>query len=187
LRASAPLESSPPQANAAQPASPQYALQKPTIRPAPTLTAPPEESGNPYQSPATDGWSELHSRRATRIPRHGCLTAWLILIIIVSTILAIVCLFQSFMVVQQVARLPAWFPAVMLFALALNLAAVACAVALLRWKKWGFYGYLIIKIIDIALGTLLGNPSAVMGVIGVVILLGLLHMGGSNKAWYNLD
>ncbi len=148
---------------------------------------PVEESGNPYQSPATDAWSELRSRRTLQPARHGCLTAWLVLIIIVSTIFAIVCLFRSFMLIQQPAGLPVWFIPVMLVAFLLNAAAIACAVALFRWKRWGFYGYAIVKAIDITLGMLLGNPSAVLGVIGIVILFGLLHMGGPNKAWYNLD
>ena len=128
----------------------------------------------------------MRGRRTTQA-RHGCLTAWLILIIIVSTILAIVCLFQSFTAARHDIRVPDWFIPLMVIAFLLNVAAIACCVALFRWKKWGFYGYVAVKAIDIVLGMLLGNPSAVFGVVGIVILLGLLHMGGTNKAWYNLE
>jgi hypothetical protein len=186
LQSSVPQEPSPREVELQQPASPQYAFQKPAPRPAPMPAAAVEDSGNPYQSPATDAWSELRDRRTPQA-RHGCLTAWLILIIIVSTILAIVCLFQSFMAVQHHARVPGWFIPLMLIAFLLNVAAIVCAVALFRWRKWGFYGYLAVKAIDIVLGMLFGNPSALFGIIGVVILLGLLHMGGSNKAWHNLE
>jgi hypothetical protein len=160
---------------------------QPPRPPAPMPVAPVEETGNPYQSPATDSWSELRSRRMSQPARHGCLTAWLILMIVVNTLGAIVCLFRSFLAAQHHIEVPGWFIAVMLAAVLLNLACIVCAVALFRWKKWGFYGYLILKVIDIVGGMLLGNPSAAAGVLGIVILLGLLHMGGVNKAWHNLD
>jgi hypothetical protein len=146
-----------------------------------------EETGNPYQSPARDAWSELRDRRTPQAARHGCLTAWLILIIIANTLGAIICLVLPFTVADLHTRLSAWFLPVMLIAFLLSVAAIVCAVALFRWKRWGFYGYAIVKAVDIVLGALLGNPSALFGVVGIIILLGLLHMGGSNKAWYNLD
>ncbi len=149
--------------------------------------APVEETGNPYQSPAAEAWSELRGRRTPQAARHGCLTAWLILIIIFSTLGAIARLFITFTATWHRVWAPDWFIPAMLITFLLNVAAVACAVALFRWKKWGFYGYVIVKAIDIIIGLLLGSPSAAFGVLGVVILFGLLHMGGPNKAWHNLE
>jgi hypothetical protein len=146
-----------------------------------------EETGNPYQSPATDAWSELRGRRTPQAARHGCLTAWLILLIVVNSLGAIVCVIQSYRMTSFYPATTFWYLPVMLAALLLNVLGLVCAVALLRWKKWGFYGYLILKVIDIVGGLLLGNALAPLGVVGVAILLGLLHMGGPNKAWYNLE
>ena len=60
----------------------QSSSQPPPPRPAPLPAATLEDTGNPYQSPATDTRSELRGRRTPQATRHGLLTAWLILIII---------------------------------------------------------------------------------------------------------
>jgi hypothetical protein len=65
---------------------------------------------------------------------------------------------------------------------------IACAIALLRWKKWGFYGMVgtaaIALIINIAAG--LGVGRSLVGLIGIGILYWVLNMGGEKKAWPRL-
>jgi hypothetical protein len=165
----------------------QQASFQPPPRPAPLPAATVEESGNPYQSPATDTWSESRGRRMPQAKRHGLLTAWLILMIIVNALGAIVCLLRSVWWARLITHTVNWFLPLMLVATLINVGGLVCAIALLRWKKWGFYGYLVLKVIDIVGGVLLGNVSAAFGVIGIAILFGLLHIGGPDKAWYNLE
>ena len=149
--------------------------------------APVEETGNPYQSPAAEAWSDLRVRRTPRIARHGCLTAWLVLMIIGNSLGAVICAVQSYQTTSHHAIVFSRYFPLMLLAVVLNVAGLVCAVALLRWKKWGFYGYLILKVVDVGGGLLLGNTIAPAGLIAVVILFGLLHVGGPNKAWNNLE
>ena len=149
--------------------------------------APVEESGNPYQSPAAEAWSDWRGRRTPRIARHGCLTAWLVLMIIGNSLGAVICAVQSYQTTPHYAAMPSWYFPLMLLVIVLNVVRLVCAVALLRWKKWGFYGYLILKVVDVGGRLLLGNKMAIMGLLAVVILFGLLHLGGPNKAWYNLE
>ena len=51
----------------------------------------------------------------------------------------------------------------MLIAALLNVGCLVCAIALFRWKKWGFYGYLVLTMIHIMYGLLRGNAWAALG------------------------
>lgn len=68
------------------------------------------------------------------------------------------------------------------------IANVAFAVALFRWQKWGFYGFIatsaIALITNLSLG--LGIGQSLFGLIGIALLYWVLNMGGSNKAWPHL-
>ncbi|MDD3641904.1 MAG: hypothetical protein PHQ19_00345 [Candidatus Krumholzibacteria bacterium] len=72
--------------------------------------------------------------------RHGCLTAWLILMIVANSLSALVYLFAKNLIMDAAPGAPGWtFP---VYA-ALGIVNVVCAVALARWKKWGFYGFVV--------------------------------------------
>ena len=66
---------------------------------------------------------------------------------------------------------------------------IVCAIALFRWKKWGFWGFVgsasIICVVNLSIG--LGIGSALVGLIGVVILAGVLYIGKERKAWPQLE
>ena len=68
------------------------------------------------------------------------------------------------------------------------LANIACAVALLRFMKWGFYGFVVTAVIalfvNLAIG--LGVGQVAFGLVGVAILYGVLNIGGPEKAWPRL-
>jgi hypothetical protein len=72
---------------------------------------------------------------------------------------------------------------------AAGLVNVLCAVALLRWKKWGFWGFVAsavaIFIVNLSIG--LGPSSVLGGAVGVAVLYGVLQIGKENKGWPQLE
>ena len=119
--------------------------------------------------------------------RHGCLTAYLVLAIIANSVTALLYLLGS----QAVKRgspqpIPDWaFPAL----IGVCLFNLVCAIALFRWKKWGFWGLVasaaVALGVNIAIG--LGPLAAIGGIIAVLLLYGVLQIGKENKGWSQLE
>jgi hypothetical protein len=104
--------------------------------------------------------------------RHGCVTAWLILMLILNSLIAIVYIFKSGKLAQTV-------PSNALIALVImGIINVICAVMLLRWKKIGFYGFAITAVITIFINLHIGiSPiRASLGFAGFLILYGILQI-----------
>ncbi|BAZ15426.1 hypothetical protein NIES4071_72980 [Calothrix sp. NIES-4071] len=126
--------------------------------------------------------------------RHGCLTAWLIFAIISNSLGALANLyisanfnnFSSVFAQQNISNISSGS----LIGLAvLSIFNIVCAVALLRWKKWGFYGLLATSVVAFILNLSFGINlvQSLLGFVGIAILYGVLNMGGENKAWHQLD
>jgi hypothetical protein len=118
--------------------------------------------------------------------RHGCLTAWLILMIIANSLTALMYLFGSQAVRQQFPNAPHWaFPVLTI----LGLVNLACAIALFRWKKWGFFGFVGTSLVAFAINMIVGVSiiQALFGLLGFAILFGVLHLGKENKGWPQLE
>jgi len=129
----------------------------------------------------------LENSMTTGKSRHGCLTAWLILIIVASSLTAFFYLSFSAMVAES---LPPGTPAWVLFLLPVSsVLNVVFAIALFRWQKWGFWGYLalsiVIAVMNLSLGV--GVGTTIFGLFGVVLLYGVLHIGEENKGWPQLE
>ena len=64
-----------------------------------------------------------------------------------------------------------------------------CAIMLFKWKKWAFWGFCASAVVVIAvnLSAGIGIAASLGGLIGVAILYGVLHIGGDNKGWPQLD
>lgn len=120
--------------------------------------------------------------------RHGCVTAWLIFMIIANAAFAAIYLFAGDMVAENI---PGGISNLMLFLLGLLAAAnVVFAVLLLKWKRIGFYGFLATSVITIAvnLSIGLGVGQSIAGIIGVIILYGILQIKkDSVTAWDNME
>ena len=119
--------------------------------------------------------------------RHGCVTAWLIIMIILNSFIAIMYLLFGHVIAQNLPH-DVSTPLIMLLGLA-GLGNVVFAVMLLKWKKLGFYGFvvssLIIFIINLSIG--LGILQSLLGLIGIAVLYGVLQIkGGDRAAWNNL-
>lgn len=116
--------------------------------------------------------------------RHGCVTAWLAMMIIFNALLAVVYLFGGDFVAKNFAG---GISKTMLTALALiGIANVGFSVVLFQWKKWGFFGFVATSIaalvINLSIG--LGIAQSVGGLIGVAVLFGILQIKqGTVSAW----
>ena len=118
--------------------------------------------------------------------RHGCLTAWLIMMIITNAACALMYSIGSAAIKTTYPDAPGWtFPVLIVFSL-LNL---AYAIAIFKWKKWGFWGFcvssLVVLGVNLTIG--LGLLQSLGGLVGVAIFYGVLHIGKENKGWPQLD
>jgi hypothetical protein len=118
--------------------------------------------------------------------RHGCLTAYLVFMIVANAAVTAVYTVNGDAIRQQVPQMPSWaLPVLSVFGV-INL---VCSVGLWKFKLWGFFGFVVSAIVvaGINVGIGLGIGSAMGGLIGVAILYGVLHIGSDNKGWPQLD
>ena len=118
--------------------------------------------------------------------RHGCLTAWLVLVIVVNSLTALLYVFFSRAIAAGLPGSQGWAIPVLAILAAAN---VAFAIALFRWQKWGFYGFLATTAVGFVINLVLGLNvlQALFGLVGVAILYGVLHIGYENKGWPQLE
>ena len=120
--------------------------------------------------------------------RHGCVTAWLVLMIVGNSITAIIYLFASEMIIDY---LPSDVSTPMIILLGiLGIANIVFSVMLFQWKKLGFWGFIVTSIgsliINLSIG--LGIGQSLFGLIGIAIFYGILQIKKDNvPAWDNLD
>lgn len=120
--------------------------------------------------------------------RHGCVTAWLILMIIANSFTAITYLFASDMITRA---LPGDASQGLIILLGIvGVANVMFSILLFQWNKWGFWGFCITSVIAlfINLSMGLGIGQSVMGLIGIGILYGVFQIKKNDvSAWDNLN
>jgi len=118
--------------------------------------------------------------------RHGCLTAYLVLAIIANSATALIYLFGAAALKRSAPNMPDWAFPVLIVLVLFNL---ACAIALLHWKKWGFWGLVGSAVVTLGVNLTIGVglSSAIVGLLGVLLLYGVLHLGKDNKGWPQLD
>jgi hypothetical protein len=115
--------------------------------------------------------------------RHGCLTTWLILIIIAA--IAIIIIYATSAGTLTQADMPGWAIPVLII---LGIFEIICAIALFMWKKWGFWGFCALAIIACIVNLMLGlGVYSFSGLISIAILYGVLQIGGDNKGWPQLE
>jgi ABC-type multidrug transport system permease subunit len=120
--------------------------------------------------------------------RHGCVTAWLVLMIFANSLTAVIYLFASDMIIKN---LPGNVSTPMLILLGIiGIGNIVFSVLLFQWKKVGFWGFLLTSIasliINLSIG--LGIGQSVIGLVGIAILYGVLQIKKDNvSAWDNLE
>ena len=101
---------------------------------------------------------------------------YLVLVIIANSATALLYLFGAEAIKRSTPNIPDWAFPVLIVLVLFNL---VCAVALFRWKKWGFWGLVasavVVLGVNLAIG--LGVSSAIVGLLGVLLLYGVLHIG----------
>ena len=114
--------------------------------------------------------------------RHGCLTAWLILMMIMNPLVILLYLAGG----SVYSYLPGWYIPVMVVMAIVN---VTGAVLLFKWKKIGFWLFCATTVVGffINLSAGLGILPSLQGLIGLPILFGVLNIGGINKGWPQLE
>jgi hypothetical protein len=118
--------------------------------------------------------------------RHGCLTAWLVVIIVANSATTLTYLLASDAIRQTLPNIPEWaFPVLIVFSL-FNL---VCAAALFKWKKWGFWGFCVSSVVALGVNLSVGFGifTALSGLIGIVLLYAVLQIGKENKGWPQLE
>ena len=117
--------------------------------------------------------------------RHGCLTAYLIIMMIANSGTALMYIVGADFVLSAMPDAPGWSMPVLAIMGAVNL---VCAIALWMWKKWGFYGFCVSAALTLVINLIIGvNPAqAVGGMSGIVILYFVLQTGDP-KAWTLLE
>lgn len=120
--------------------------------------------------------------------RHGCVTAWLILMIVLNSITALVYLVAG----ESISRnFPQGISNSLLMLLAfIGILNTVFAILLFRWKRWAFWGFaftsLITFTINLSIG--IGLGQSILGFAGVAILFGIMQIERNGvSAWKNLE
>lgn len=120
--------------------------------------------------------------------RHGCVTAWLVFAIIANSISALIYIFSSNLITDNL-PVKVSTPMIVLMGI-MSVANTVFAIMLLKWKKIGFYGAAITSIfaliINLSIG--LGIGQSFLGLLGIVVLYAILQIKKDNvSAWDNLE
>jgi hypothetical protein len=154
------------------------------------LPEPPKESGAVAHAghPDNDALTQKEPKErqmSEQKQRHGCLTALLVLMIVANSAIALVYLIGGSATKEFLPGMPLWVLVVLGMGCIFNL---VCAIALLQWKKWGFWGFVASSIVALCLYLSLGlGPLSLLGLLGLAVLYGVLHIGKENKGWPQLD
>ncbi len=119
--------------------------------------------------------------------RHGCLSAFLIFLLAGNAAAAFTYLFFSEYVRGTLPQSPAWTVPVLGL---LSICNCVFAAALFFMKKWGFLGFVFSSIAALMINLVwldIGFWRSLSGLIGVVVLYGVLHIGKENQGWRQLE
>ncbi len=120
--------------------------------------------------------------------RHGCVTAWLILMIIANSFTAILYLFAGDTVSQN---FPGGISNTMMILLGIiGIGNIIFSVLLFKWKKIGFWGFIFSSIVALAINLNIGISigQSLFGLAGIAVLYGVLQIKKDTvTAWDNLD
>jgi hypothetical protein len=145
-----------------------------------------DQSNFPQQPPQPPPYNQFPQNEEKQ--RHGCVTAWLILMIIGNSIGALMYLFGSEMIMRA---MPYGVSSSLIYLLAfVSVMNVVFAVLLFQWKRWGFYGFIGSAIAAFIINTSIGLPvgSSLLGLVGIGVLFAILQIKQNGvSAWDNMD
>ena len=133
--------------------------------------------GSPEPLPAGPEVSQAKSR-------PGCATAYLVFLVILNVVLGLSYLAWGTGVGGTMPNVPGWFLVGLILPCILNL---WFAVALLTWRKWGFYGFVAMGVGVFLIKLVAGMPLPFAALVGPVILYLVLQIGGERSTWKQLE
>jgi hypothetical protein len=120
--------------------------------------------------------------------RHGCVTAWLVLIIVLNSVVAFLYLLRGSWIAEH---LPGGISTGMITLLGLLcILNIVFAVMLFQWKKWGFWGVIVTDVIAFIINLSIGLSivQSALGLLGIGVLYAILQIKqGSKSAWENME
>ena len=132
-------------------------------------------------------WWERSRRRHEEGARSrpGLVTAWLLLVVAINTVFAVGYLGASIRAGETPLHVPPWFFLCMALGSAAN---VVSAVALLKWRRWGFYVICANALAGLILNLTAGVPVVfcLAGLLGLGILYAVLQLGKPKSVWSQL-
>ena len=115
------------------------------------------------------------------VKRGGCLTAFLILMLVANSLTSLLYLLFSGIIRQASPNIPGWVTIILGIFGAINF---LLSLAIWKWKKWGLYGFgastVIVFIINLSIGTPILN--SLFGLLGIIILAFLVK-----PLWNNFE
>ena len=120
--------------------------------------------------------------------RHGCLTAFLVVGLIGNALAALGNIAGGDAIRETLpADAPSWGLPLLALAGVFN---IVCIVALWKWKKWGFLGFVASSVVALMVNLMMGMGlvASVMGLFGIAVLYGVLQIGDEKtKGWNQLE
>jgi len=112
--------------------------------------------------------------------RHGCLTVYLWFMVVVNSVVALIYLIEGREIENRIPFCPGWAIPVLTICGILN---VVFAIALLRWRRWGFVGFIATALLTFAVNASIRVSffQALLGLFGVAILYGVLQIGDKEE------
>ena len=117
--------------------------------------------------------------------RHGCVTAWLVLMLIGSSSTCLLYFFEDY----RMEKLLKISSIAVGFIIIIGIFNVVFSIMLLSWKKAGFYGFTVTTIILFITNICikLSLIPTVLSLFGIGLLYGILQIKkGGRSAWYYL-
>jgi mannose/fructose/N-acetylgalactosamine-specific phosphotransferase system component IIC len=122
----------------------------------------------------------IESAQSRQLKRGGCLTAFLIFMLIVNPLVAIYYFVAGSSVAQALPHMPTWVIPVLGLGC---LANFVFAIGIWKWKKWGMYGFAASAGIVFFINAIYINVlTALWGLVGVGLLAYLLR-----QAWSQME
>jgi len=120
--------------------------------------------------------------------RHGCVTAWIILMIFINALSSFAYLFARDLVRETMSD-GSSYVAVFVLA-AIGFLNIYYALMLFKWKKWAFWGFTITAFFTLVLNIYIGVElqQAILGITGIGLLWMILQIKKHGvSAWDNLE
>jgi hypothetical protein len=114
--------------------------------------------------------------------RHGCLTAYLVFMLIVNTLTSLAYFSMGNKLLNYYPSAPSGTAYVFAVGSLIN---VGIVLFLFWWNKWAFYAFCVMAVLIFGVNLYIGiSPvGALFGLIGPVILYGVFQIGGERKGW----